>query len=258
MKKKKPIFKKWWFWVLVVLVLLIAVGASGGSGKTDSEKLAADPAGAAAPAEESPTDSASAGAAVRENPLDAIPLSAEEKREVYREVAQAFFDSLTADGAASLSAEEQQNKEDEIIAEVAARHGISADEVSEIYLQASYGFLYDFDPASLKIQHGELLDARVVDTALIVKAKISSSYSNKATVDQNYYNVCNIVQKQGGDVFDEIQYWAVADMSDGSEGKVISFTVGRDLIERVAAGNFADNTLGDYLEDLWILPSLRG
>ena len=28
-KVKKPIFKKWWFWVIVVLVLFIAIGSSG-------------------------------------------------------------------------------------------------------------------------------------------------------------------------------------------------------------------------------------
>lgn len=34
---KKPIFKRWWFWVIIVIVIIAVVGASGGSGdNTDS------------------------------------------------------------------------------------------------------------------------------------------------------------------------------------------------------------------------------
>lgn len=33
-KNKKPIFKKWWFWVLIVIVIIGVFG--GGSGKTSA------------------------------------------------------------------------------------------------------------------------------------------------------------------------------------------------------------------------------
>lgn len=110
----------------------------------------------------------------------------------------------------------------------------------------------------LKLLHGELLDLNVNDNNVaIVKAKIAPSISDKATIDQNYYNVVNLIRKNGFAEYDEIQYWAVADMSDGSEQKVISFTVPGEIVKMIAeADAFADNTLGEYVTDLWIHPSL--
>lgn len=110
----------------------------------------------------------------------------------------------------------------------------------------------------LKLLHGELLDLNVNDNNVaIVKAKIAPSISDKATIDQNYYNVVNLIRKNGFDEYGEIQYWAVADMSDGSEQKVISFTVPGEIVKMIAeADAFADNTLGEYVTDLWIHPSL--
>lgn len=116
------------------------------------------------------------------------------------------------------------------------------------------------DAAEYTLEHGELVSAiaNEIDgrSVLVIKAKISSSYNNTATVDQNYYNVADLIQSQGCDVFDELQYWAVADMSDGSEQKVVSFTVDADLIQKIAAGEVVENQLGDYVTDLYILPSL--
>lgn len=113
---------------------------------------------------------------------------------------------------------------------------------------------------SYTLEHGELVEANENEidgrSVLVVKAKISSSYNNDATVDQNYYNVEDLIQNQGCDKFDEIQYWAVADMSDGSESKVVSFTVDADLIQKIAEKSVAANQLGDYVADLYIHPSL--
>lgn len=116
------------------------------------------------------------------------------------------------------------------------------------------------EAAAYTLEHGELVSAitNEIDgqSVLVIKAKISSSYNNEATVDQNYYNVADLIQSQVCDVFDELQYWAVADMSDGSEQKVVSFTVDADLIQKIAAGEVVENQLGDYVTDLYILPSL--
>ena len=106
-------------------------------------------------------------------------------------------------------------------------------------------------------KYGELLDVNENDGVLVVKAKIEPSYNNKATIDQNYFNVDDLIQSQGCDKFDEIQYWAVADMTDGSEQKVISFTVDKALIDQIAGGDFPANTMGDYVTDLWIHQSLE-
>ncbi|MCM1231096.1 MAG: hypothetical protein NC489_13290 [Ruminococcus flavefaciens] len=91
---------------------------------------------------------------------------------------------------------------------------------------------------------------------LVIKAKITSSLTNELTINQNYINVADVILNQGGNNFDEIQYWAVADMADGSESKVIQFTLDKKAIDGIYNGNIVDIELGDYVDDLWILPSL--
>ena len=100
---------------------------------------------------------------------------------------------------------------------------------------------------SVKITHGDFVEATIDGTTLVVKAKIEPSFSNKATIDQNYYNVCDIIRDQNGGVFHEIQYWAVADMTSGEESKVISFTVPKDMIDLIASQDFADKYNEAYL-----------
>lgn len=111
------------------------------------------------------------------------------------------------------------------------------------------------------VKFGELLSwiENNIDgkNVLVVKAKISDGYSNKATINQNYMNVADIIKNQNGDTFDEIQYWSVADMTDGSESKVISFTLDKSTIQGIKDENIVDIQLGDYVTDLWILPSLQ-
>ena len=105
--------------------------------------------------------------------------------------------------------------------------------------------------------YGELLDLTETDDICVLKYKITSSATKKMTVNQNYYTVVNFIKDGGGDQYNEIQYWAVADMQDGSESKVISFTVSKDLIEKIKAGTVLPTQMGDYVDELWILPSLR-
>lgn len=113
-------------------------------------------------------------------------------------------------------------------------------------------------PVNFTLNTGKLLDVTVTDdNVLVIKAKISSLLSNKQTINQNYHNVEDIIRNQGGNKYSEIQYWAVADMADGSEGKVISFTVPKDLIESTAKGYTVAIQYPDLVTDLWILPSLR-
>ena len=108
------------------------------------------------------------------------------------------------------------------------------------------------------LKYGELLelnDNREINGVVVVKAKIAPSSTNDLTVAQNYHNAVDLIANQGfADC--ELQYWAVADMSDGSEGKVISFTVPADIVEKVASGNVVATQLPDLVSDLWILPSL--
>lgn len=109
------------------------------------------------------------------------------------------------------------------------------------------------------VEFGTLLDANPNGgdgNTLVVKVKIEPNLTNKMTISQNYHNVIDIVKEQKCDTYDAIDYWAVADMSDGSEGKVISFLVNKNTIDGIKAGNIAATTLEDNLTDLWILPSL--
>lgn len=110
------------------------------------------------------------------------------------------------------------------------------------------------------LEHGTLLDVNYAGgsdgNTLVIKAKIEPNMTNKLTIDQNYYNIEDIVVNQGGSDYESIQYWAVADMESGDEGKVISFTVNHELIEKIKNEEVVANHLGDYVDDLWILPSL--
>lgn len=87
--------------------------------------------------------------------------------------------------------------------------------------------------------------------------------SNKQTINQNYENIEKIVRS---DMFKEyyhdtiksIDYWAVADMSNGSEGKVIAFIVSDNMIENILTNDyFYTSSYEDYVQDLWIHPSLN-
>lgn len=108
------------------------------------------------------------------------------------------------------------------------------------------------------VLHGELLSVIDDEDGLaVVKVKISKSYSKSSTIAQNYFNVSDLIKNRGFDKYTEIQYWAVADMNDGSEQKVISFTLDKDTIQAIANDEIVDNQIGDYSDDLWVHPSLR-
>lgn len=112
-------------------------------------------------------------------------------------------------------------------------------------------------PKDASLLHGELLSVTENGDIVVVKAKITSSYNNEATVTQNYFNVVDLINKQGFDKYSEIQYWAVADMNNGEEEKVVSFTVPSDLIEKIKDKKVVDNQLGNYVQELWVHQSLR-
>lgn len=183
-KPKKPIFKRWWFWLFIVLVVgymaILAV-------PTDSGTETAAP---------SPTASATE---VPEKTPEPTPVPVKDKE-----------------------------------------------------------WLSHITPDDIKTNTGEILSVIFNGTDLVVKQKINSQMTNKLTIDQNYYNACEIIRSLAGADFSDLQYWAVADMQDGSEGKVISFTVPADAVRYIMDHpDYPDNTLGQFVKDLWILPSLQ-
>ena len=113
------------------------------------------------------------------------------------------------------------------------------------------------DKGTYKIKHGELLEENVNDDVLVIKAKIEPSMNNKLTISQNGFNIEDIIKNQGGDKFKEIQYWAVADMSNGEESKVVSFTLNENLINNIKDGKIVANQIIDNAQDVYILPSLQ-
>lgn len=102
--------------------------------------------------------------------------------------------------------------------------------------------------------YGELLDVGFNNNQLIIKAKIDLKNN---TVSHNYLNVEDLIINQGCDVYDVIQYWAVADMTDGSESKVIAFDVPSSAISEIKNGTIKANNLENYVDNLFILPSLK-
>lgn len=104
--------------------------------------------------------------------------------------------------------------------------------------------------------YGEQLSLIETGDICVLKYKIETQSTSKLTINQNYYTIVSFIMDGGGDQYSEIQYWAVADMRDGTESKVISFTVPGKVIQSIADGRITANKLGDYVEELWILPSL--
>lgn len=123
----------------------------------------------------------------------------------------------------------------------------SSDTVADVTEESKY-----------KLQFGELLSAIEYpeEKQIIIKAKIESQITKKTTIDQNYYNIDDLVKNYDLSNYEELQYWAVADMSDGSESKVISFTVSGDVLTRLKDGKILPNRLSEYVDELWIHPSL--
>ena len=110
------------------------------------------------------------------------------------------------------------------------------------------------------IWFGEIRDVKryddeIMGKLLIVKVKIQSQLSNELTIKQNYFNIQGIAESGLFRGY-SIQYWAVADMRDGSESKVISFDVPASTVEALYKQTIPANMLDSYVDNLWILPSL--
>ena len=126
----------------------------------------------------------------------------------------------------------------------------------------------DVTETSNRLFSGELLDLKkncvnyadnlaCAKTVMVMKARVTSGITNKITIEKNYYNVADYIQKNDMSDIDEFQYWAVADTTDGDEVKIISFTLTKTVIDGVKNGNILANELSDYVDDLWVLASLR-
>lgn len=115
----------------------------------------------------------------------------------------------------------------------------------------------DFNGQTITVPYGELLSVIQTEDVVVVKVKIGSMWNNELTIKQNYHNIEALVDKYDFDKYSRIQYWAVADMKSGDESKVIQFDVPQWVSEAIKEDSLVATQLGDYVEELWILPSLR-
>lgn len=110
---------------------------------------------------------------------------------------------------------------------------------------------------SLSLKHGELLNF-LEDTSsdtnkfyCVIKAKINESATNQMTISQNFFNIEDFILNQNGNKYDEIQYWAVMDINL-EEIKIISFTVDKNIINKIYNKEIPINQLQNYLSDYWV------
>ena len=113
--------------------------------------------------------------------------------------------------------------------------------------------------AGLHLRFGDLVSVTKSPTSnsVLVKVKIKPLLSNNMTICQNYHNICELIRKNGFDACPEIKYWAVADMTNGKESKVVAFTVNENVIKDIKNRKVFATRLGDYVDNLFIHPSLR-
>lgn len=122
--------------------------------------------------------------------------------------------------------------------------------------------------SNLKILYGDLVEFKEIckeynshndclNNIAIIEAKIKPSYNNQTTIDQNYYNIVDLIKNNNFNNYNEIQYWAIMNLNNDSDVKVISFTVPKDIIQKIYNNEISDKNLSTYITDLYIHPSLQ-
>lgn len=159
--------------------------------------------------------------------------------------------------------QDSREYEDEVSLSIAEKYGITEEQASLVYMFTGMNYSAVVSGSSLDskvytLPYGTFLDIQSSGSTVVVKAEITSSLTNALTIEQNYFNACDLIRNQGLDIYDEVQYWAVHEMSDGTKSKVVSFTVPKDVIDLIVTTNFPDASLGSYVKDLWIHPALKG
>ena len=180
--------------------------------------------------------------------LKGLNITAEEIKQIYDEF-QSAWETYPEDPAEASEYEAQVTKE------IAEKHGLTEQQTDNVYFYVvTYGPPAASDTFTLK--NGELLDTTISGSRLVIKSKIGTSKMDTETINKNYSDICDIIKNQGGNAYDEIQLWTVADV-DGSEKKVMSFTVPKSVIDLIyeSGDHFEDDTLGDLVDDLYIYKS---
>ena len=133
-------------------------------------------------------------------------------------------------------------------------YGCGKKEEAPVVLDFINETVADVDPQGLNPILGEIMSIKQNGSTVVVKMKITESWNNKMTVNQNYDIVQDLIQKHGFNTCQELQYWAVMDV--GMEIKVISFTLDKATIDGIYADKLFGEQIEPFTKDLWIAPEL--
>lgn len=253
------------FWVIG-----IAINATNEKNKTTGTTTATTEATTEASTEattESSDESATETTSLDEWPtVKALGLDDDTMISIYKEIETGYA------GSPSYSIEGELTEEDlaaddayaeQVLQEVGEKYSITADDADDVhgYVLMNYDELLakkGADIANLTLDHSELLEVNTFAGNIIIKAKVSKNLLNDKMIRNScYFEVYEAIQDYKLQYYNNLSYWAVADMTNGTEQKVISFEVSQEVMEMVANETIYENQLVDYLTDLWISPVLQ-
>lgn len=116
---------------------------------------------------------------------------------------------------------------------------------------------------SVEMRFGSLDRISITDDGIVIMlVTIKPSWTNKATIEQNFYNIENFISNYGCDDYNAVKYTAQTEVSDTRTGKtrtamVIQFIVPKDTLCALKNGTIYPNELHNYVDDLWISPILQ-
>lgn len=256
----------------VSALVLVACGSSSSTNTSESstqavteKTLEADTAATEASDDTAVTEAATEAADDEEwASVKALALDDDTMLAIYNDYMTAWETSPDATHEGEYTTEDiaaEDEYEAQVSQDIADKYGLSVDDADSVYyyVMANYDDLMTnkgADVANLELKYNELLDVTTNGGGIVIKAKVSPSWNNNLTVKGCGFDVYEAIQDYGLDQYDEIQYWGVADMTDGTEQKVISFTVPKDLIEKIANGSVLENQVVQNASDVWVHPSL--
>jgi len=165
-----------------------------------------------------------------------------------------------------ITREEEDRHGARIEKQAADRYGVTQDQVVLVYgfVSMNYDIVnsaagYDTTTAKdLTVPYGDVLKCHAYGSVLDIGVKISGLLTDSTTINQNYYNIADLILKQGADAYTTIYYAGYMPAQGGGNAVVISFTVPAHVIDSIKNRTVMEVELPDYVEDLWIHPQLKG
>ena len=165
-----------------------------------------------------------------------------------------------------ITREEEDRHDARICKQAADRYGVTQDQVVLVhgFVSMNYDIVnsaagYDTTTAEdLTVPYGDVLKCHAYGSVLDIGVKISGLLTDSTTINQNYYNIADLILKQGADAYTTIYYAGYMPAQGGGNAVVISFTVPAHVIDSIKNRTVMEVELPDYVEDLWIHPQLKG